>query len=241
MKKLNWNNIRLILMLVAVVLLYAFSLEKNNNRAITELEINFLGDSRLFITEEMVNKLLIEKIGQDRTIVKDELILKSLEGVLTKNQTIESAEVFVTINGKLNAEVKQKTPVARIYDRSSSFYIDYHGTKMPLSDNFSVRVPLVSGRFSDDNKTELTQLFRHIYDDEFLKKNIISIEVKEDQDIILKNRNYNYDILFGKPTGIERKFSNYKAFFQKASQDTLIGMYSQINLKFTKQVVCTKK
>lgn len=241
MKKLNWNNIRLLLMLVAVVLLYAFSLEKNNNRAISELEINFLGDSRLFITEETVNKLLIEKIGQDRTIVKDELILKALEDVLTKNQTIESSEVFVTIDGKLNAEVKQKTPIARIYDRNSSFYIDYQGTKMPLSDNFSARVPLVSGRFSDDNKAELTRLFRHIYDDEFLKKNIISIEVKGDQDIILKNRNYNYDIVFGKPTGIEEKFSNYKAFFQKASQDTLIGMYSQINLKFTKQVVCTKK
>lgn len=241
MKKLNWNNIRLLLMLVAVVLLYAFSLEKNNNRVISELEINFLGDSRLFITEETVNKLLIEKIGSDRTIVKDELILKALEDVLIKNQTIESSEVFVTIDGKLNAEVKQKTPIARIYDRNSSFYIDYQGTKMPLSDNFSARVPLVSGHFSDDNKAELTRLFRHIYDDEFLKKNIISIEVKGDQDIILKNRNYNYDIVFGKPIGIEEKFRNYKAFFQKASQDTLIGMYSQINLKFTNQVVCTKK
>ncbi len=241
MKRLNWNNIRLLLMLIAVVVLYAFSLEKNNNRAIAELEINFLGDSRLFITEETVNKLLIEKIGRDRTVVKDELILKALEGVLTKNQTIESAEVYVTIDGKLNAEVKQKTPVARIHDRNNSFYIDYQGTKMPLSDNFSARVPLVSGRFSDENKTELTRLFRLIYDDEFLKKNIISIEVKDDQDIVLKNRNYNYDIIFGKLTDMEHKFSNYKAFFQKASQDTLIDKYSLINLKFTKQVVCTKK
>ena len=241
MKRLNWNNIRLLLMLIAVVFLYAFGLERNKKRVISEPEIEFYGESRLFITEETVIKLLIEKIGQDRTIVKDELILKALEEVLTKNQTIESAEVFVTIDGKLKAEVKQKTPVARIYDRNRSFYVDYQGTEMPVSSSFSARVPLVFGNLSDDDKAELTRLFRYIYDDEFLKKNIISIEIKDGKEIIMRNRNYEFDIVFGKPSGIERKFSNYKAFFQKASQDTLIGKYSRINLKFTKQVVCTKK
>lgn len=237
----NWNNIRLLLMLIAVVFLYAFGLERNKKRLVSEPEIEFLGDSRLFITEETVNKLLIEKIGQDQTVVKDKLILKALENVLINNQMIEEAEVFVTTDGKLKAEVKQKTPVARVFENSRSFYVDYQGTEMPVSDNFSARVPLVSGRFSDENKTELTRLFRYIYDDEFLKKNIISIEVKDDKDIIMKNRNYNYDIVFGKSKDLERKFSNYKAFFQKASQDSLIEKYSRINLKFTKQVVCTKK
>lgn len=241
MKRLNWNNIRLLLMLIAIVFLYAFGLERNKKRLVSEPEIEFLGDSRLFITEETVNKLLIEKIGQDQTVVKDELILKALENVLINNQTVEEAEVFVTTDGKLKAEVKQKTPVARVFENSRSFYVDYQGTEMPVSDNFSARVPLVSGRFSDENKTELTRLFRYIYDDEFLKKNIISIEVKDDKDIIMKNRNYNYNIVFGKSEDMERKFSNYKAFFQKASQDSLIEKYSRINLKFTKQVVCTKK
>lgn len=228
-------------MLLAVVILYAFGLERNKKRIVSEPEIEFLGDSRLFITEETVNKLLIEKIGRDKTIVKDELILKTLEDVLTNNQTIESVEVFVTIDGRLKAEVKQKTPVARIYNKNRSFYVDCQGSEMPLSENFSARVPLVSAHFYEENKTELTRLFRYIYDDEFLKKNIISIEVKDDENIIMKNRNYNYDIVFGKPTHIERKFNNYKAFFQKASQDTFIEKYSRINLKFTKQVVCTKK
>ena len=71
MKRLNWNNIRLLLMLIAVVFLYAFGLERNKKRVISEPEIEFYGESRLFITEETVNKLLIEKIGQDRTIVKE--------------------------------------------------------------------------------------------------------------------------------------------------------------------------
>ncbi|HEU4497334.1 MAG TPA: cell division protein FtsQ, partial [Flavobacterium sp.] len=32
----------------------------------------------------------------------------------------------------------------------------------------------------------------------------------------------------------------YKAFFQKAVQDSLINNYKTVNLKFTQQVVCTK-
>lgn len=236
-----WNSIRLVLMLVAVVFLYAFGLERNRKRIISAPEIEFQGESRLFITEETVNKLLIESLGSGQTISKDKLILKTLEGVLTNHPIVEEAEVFVTTDGRLKAQVKQKTPIARVFDGDSSFYVDYQGGKMPLSSNFSARVPLVSARFTDADMQELTKLFRYVYEDEFLKKNIIAIEVKDDKNIVMKNRNYGYTIEFGKPSQIERKFNNYKAFFQKASQDTLIEKYSNINLRFTKQVVCTKK
>src|SRR5690606_22903938 len=114
-----------------------------------------------------------------------------------------------------------KTPIARIYDRGSCFYIDYQGSEMPLSENFSARVPLVSARFEEQSKTNLTRLLRYIYDDEFLKKNIISVEMKDDKSVVMKNRNYGYTISFGKADEIERKFDNYKAFFQKASNDSL--------------------
>jgi cell division protein FtsQ len=184
--------------------------------------------------------LLIENFGAEKTIAKENLALKKLESVLTNHPIIEKAEVFVTTKGELKARVKQKTPVARIYNADRSFYIDYQGNTMPLSDNFSARVPLVSARLTQENKEEITRLLRYIYDDEFLKKNITGIEVGSDKNILMKNRNYNYSIDFGKSQNIEQKFKNYKAFFQKASQDSLIEKYSKINLRFTKQVVCTK-
>lgn len=240
MKKLNWNNIRLVLMLMAVVFLYAFGLERNKKRIVSAPKIEFVGESRLFITEDSVNKLLIENFGPKKTITKENLVLKKLESVLINHPIIEQAEVFVTTKGELKAHVKQKTPVARVYDANRSFYIDYQGNTMPLSNNFSARVPLVSGSISSENKKELTRLLRYIYDDDFLKKNITGVEVLSDKNILLKNRNYNYSIDFGKPDGIEQKFNNYKAFFQKASQDSLIEKYSRINLRFNKQVVCTK-
>jgi cell division protein FtsQ len=241
MKKLKWNNIRLLLMLLAIVFLYAFSLDKNNKREVSQPEVEFLGESKPFITQENVNNLLIEKLGKGKTILKDELVLNALESVLTDNGAIENAEVFVTTAGKLKVLVKQKTPIARVFEQNRSFYIDYQGTEMPLSTNFSARVPLVTARITPENKPKLVRLLKYIYQDDFLAKNIISMEVKDDNSLVMKNRNYDFNINFGKITNIERKFNNYKAFYQKAVQDSWIEQYSEINLIFTRQVVCTKK
>jgi cell division protein FtsQ len=73
-----------------------------------------------------------------------------------------------------------------------------------------------------------------------LKKNIIGVKVLPSGSVIMKNRNYDYDIAFGKTIQMERKFKNYKAFFQKAVLDSSIQKYKIVNLRFTQQVVCTK-
>jgi len=240
MKLLNWNNIRLLLMLTAVAVLYNFGFERNKKREISEIQVDFVGENRLFMTEEIVNNLLKENFGNQKKIIKYDLFLKPLESVIKNHPMIETAEVYVTTNGTLKAQVKQKTPIARIYDKNTIYYMDYNGTKMPLSQNFSARVPIVSGNLNEQNKSEINKLLKYIYDDSFLKKNIISVKIDKDNNIEMRNRNYNYTINFGKPNKIERKFNNYKAFFQKASRDTLINKYKNINLNFTKQVVCTK-
>jgi len=240
MKLLNWNNIRLLLMLTAIVALYSFGLERNKKREVSEIQVDFVGENRLFITEETINNLLKENFINQKKITKCDLFLKPLENGIKNHPMIETAEVFVTINGTLKTHVKQKTPIARFYSKNTSYYIDYYGIKMPLSENFSARVPFVLGKLNEQNKEEITELLRYIYDDPFLKKNIISMTINKDNSVYMKNRNYDYTINFGKPNQIERKFNNYKAFFQKAPQDTMIDKYKNINLNFTKQVVCTK-
>ena len=54
------------------------------------------------------------------------------------------------------------------------------------------------------------------------------------------NRNFNYQIDFGRAIKIRAKFNNYKAFFQKAVLDSLLNTYKIVDLRFKQQVVCTK-
>jgi cell division protein FtsQ len=148
--------------------------------------------------------------------------------------------VFVSVDGVLKAVVKQKTPIARVFDGEDSFYIDYKGDRMPLSINFTARVPLVSGEINKKNSEDLTELFRIIYDDAFLKKNIIGVQVMSNGSVKMQNRNFSYQIDFGGTKRMKAKFNNYKAFFQKAVLDSSLYKYKIIDLRFSQQVVCTK-
>ena len=240
MKILNWTNIRLVLMFMLVIFLYSFTSYKNNHRKIAKVDVEILDNNTPFITTEMVNKLLIEKNQDLKTINKVDLDLKKLENSISKQEMIQKVDVFVSVDGILKAVVKQKTPVGRVFDETGSFYIDYEGNRMPLSDNYTARVPLVSGEINVVKKEKLSEVLRMIEKDEFLKKNIIGVQVLPNGSLILENRNYNFGIDFGRTINMERKINNYKAFFQKAVSDSTLNKYKMINLKFTQQVVCIK-
>jgi cell division protein FtsQ len=200
----------------------------------------FVGDNAPFVDQETVNKLLIENNRDAKSIGKDKLDLNRLEKALNAQEMVEKSDVFVSIDGVLKAVVKQKTPIARVFDGDNSFYIDYEGNTMPLSANFTARVPLVSGEINKKNSEELADLFRIIYDDAFLKKNIIGVQIMPNGSLKMLNRNYNYQIDFGGTVRMKAKFNNYKAFFQKAVLDSSLYKYKKIDLRFAQQVVCTK-
>ena len=227
-------------MFALVVFLYSFTSKRNYSRRIKKSAVEFVGETNQFVAPETVNKLLIESNESASALDKVGLDLNKIEKTIDKHGMVEKSEVFVTIDGTLKAMVKQKTPIARVFDEDGSFYIDYQGDKMPLSRIQSARLLLVSGELNKKNIKGLTEFFRFIYNDEFLRKNIIGAQVYSNGALILTNRNYDYKIDYGRTINIEKKFRNYKAFFQKAVQDSSISKYRMINLRFTKQVVCTK-
>ena len=240
MKLFNWANIRLVLMFILVIFLFSFTSKRSDQRKLTKCKITFVEDNAPFIKQEVVNKLLIENNEEVTSIEKEDLDLNMLEKRLNAHKMIEKSDVFLSIDGILKSVVKQKTPIARIFENGSSFYIDYKGDKMPLSTNFTARVPLVSGRINKNNNEDLAALFRLIYDDSFLKKNIIGIQIMPQGNLLMHNRNFDYQIDFGTLTNVEQKFKNYKAFFQKAVLDSSLYKYKKIDLRFSEQVVCTK-
>lgn len=240
MKIFTWTNIRLVLMISVVIFLFSFTSHRNAMRKIKKTEVVFVGQNALFVKPETVNKLLIEKNQELKTINKDGLDLNKLEKSVNGHQMIQRADVFVSVDGVLKAVVEQKTPVGRVFDELGSFYVDNEGNKMPLSDNYTARVPLLSGEITAVKKEKLAEVLKRIAGDDFLKKNIIGVQVLPNGGLIMANRNYDYQIDFGRTINIDRKFKNYKAFFQKAVLDSTLGKYRRINLKFTKQVVCIK-
>ncbi len=233
------NYIKFIVALALVGFLYGFSNKRNAHRNLQKVTIEFTNGDNLYITHETVNKLLIQNNLNIKNIPKEKLVLNDLENILNTNEMIQRAQVYLTIDGELGAIIQQRKPIARV-SKNQTFYIDLEGKIMPLSDAFSARVPLITGTINQNNLTDLHLLTTYIYNDNFLKKNIIGIHQQE-QDFELKLRTNDFTIQFGNTQNIHQKFNNFKAFYQKASKDSTINNYKTVNLQFNNQVVCTKK
>jgi cell division protein FtsQ len=227
-------------LLILVSFLFAFSSIRNSKRKVSEPIVKFIGEENLFVTHETVSKLLIVNQQSVTNKPKEIIDLNDLEVALNSNPMIKEAQAYINVDGKLTAEVNQKKPIARV-STNASYYVDNDGGYMPLSTNYSARVPLVTGYIEKNNLYNVATVARKILSDEFLKKNVVEIHQNENKSIDLKLRKDDFTIQLGSLKKLDKKINNLKAFYQKALRDSTLNKYSVVNLRFDKQVICTKK
>lgn len=232
--------ISFLLLIGSLGFLYSFSLKRNFNKKISQIVVEFEEGNNHFLTHAMVNKLLIQNDTTLKNQAKSVINLYSLEKKVSKNPYVEKASVFLTIGGTLKSTIKQRTPVARIINDDSSYYVDRQGVVVPLSELYSARVMLISGVKDDNEIKEILPLVFFILEDDFLGKEIVGIQKLDADEYQFSVRSGDYKIDFGKLTEIDIKFKKLKAFYNKTFLDKTIENYKTINVKYHNQVVCTK-
>ncbi|QNJ96931.1 cell division protein FtsQ/DivIB [Constantimarinum furrinae] len=237
--KINWRLIKFVILIGLIGFLFSFSKQRNNNRNLKKISIEFLDDNDPFITLDAVNKLLIQNNDSVTSIGKETLVLNEMEHRLLKNPMIRDAEVFVTVDGVLGAKIEQRKPIARV-SASPDYYLDDEGKKMPLSTVYTARVPLITGK-SDTNFTEVTPILLKINEDDFMKKSVVGLHLGNNGKVELRIRKHDFKVILGTAEAIEKKFQNFKAFYKKAKSDKILAEYGVVNLEFGDQVVATKK
>ncbi|MBK5213423.1 MAG: cell division protein FtsQ/DivIB [Flavobacteriaceae bacterium] len=237
--KRSLEILKFVVLLGLIAFLFSFTKKRNDARKITKLDVEFVDENSPFITYNTVNKLLIQNHDKVTSIGKETLVLKEMERRLLENPMIRDAQVYLSVDGTLGAKIEQRKPLGRV-SASPDYYLDADGKKMPLSDVYSARVPIITGS-SKNNFNEVTPLLLKIENDEFMKTSVVGINRKADGDLELELRKTDFKVLFGKPENIEKKFQNFKAFYKKTKQDSTLYSYNMVNLKFDNQVIATKK
>lgn len=240
MLRVNYNYIKVGALAMLVVFLYAFARVKNGARKVQTPKITFKGDDNLFITHENVSKLLIQNQPGMANKPKEIIDLNELETALNSNAMIKEAQVYMSVDGLVTAEIEQRQPIARV-STNASYYVDNEGLFMPLSTNYTARVPLVTGTVLKNDLETVYTIAKAIQEDEFLKQHVVEIQQNNDKTIDLMFRLNDFKIHLGTLDLLEKKINNLKAFYQKAYKDKTLSSYSLVNLKFDNQVICTKK
>lgn len=230
----------LLILLVSMGLLYSFSNARNGQKIVGEPTIEFQSKMNNFLTIQMVNKLLIQNQKTVQIQAKSVIDLYQLEKEVLKNPYIEKASLFITIDGTLNTRIQQRQPIARVITRKKTYYLDLQGVEVPLSANYSARVPLITGVEKEEDLVKVMLLLRKIIADELLKNEVIGIHMDRSKELLLTVRSGNYKIAFGKVEEINQKLRKLKGFYSKALSDSTIYKYKTINIKYHNQVVGVK-
>ena len=72
----------------------AFAHFRNSRRLVEKVEVNFESHGARFLSDSLVDKLLIQNKGKLPWKAKDSLVLSMLESLLEDNPYIDNAEVF---------------------------------------------------------------------------------------------------------------------------------------------------
>ena len=185
--------------------------------------------------------------GQPITNIDIELIENEIKNI----PYVADADVYMTMNGKISCEIKQRKPLMKIINSyGESYYMDYEQSIMPLSSKHSARVLIVNGNINHKlrdtikNNSIINKIYtfaKTISKDEFYKAQIEQVFVNNKNEIELIPKVGSHLIIFGKIENVDEKLEKLKLFYTKGIKKKGWNNYKTINLKYRNQIVCTKK
>jgi len=212
----------------------------------------YIPGNQYFIDKEEIDNILQIKNHQLIGHHLEEINIQALESKLKANPFIESAKVYCDMDGIIWVEITQRQPILRIMNQGDQdFYVDQHGLKIPLSENFTARVLAANGfidePFSGKIDTLHTEIAREVFATaNFIRKDSLwdaqigQIYVNQDHEIELIPRVGSQRILLGNADSLDAKFRNLLAFYKKALPQVGWDAYKTINIKYANQVIGVK-
>lgn len=156
------------------------------------------------------------------------------------------------MDGIITVRVKQREPILRVLNaENQDFYIDVHGLKIPVSQNFTAEVLVANGFISEHFYNRVDTLKTRLAKDLFAAAQFISADtlwnnqieqlyVNDKKDIELIPRLGNQRIILGTADSLDVKFRNLLVFYKMALPKVGWDTYKTINLKYANQIVCEK-
>ncbi len=231
-----------IALLIYFIFAFTFVNKKTDAIIITDIDIDIIDSLHThFICNSDIKNLLFKNHPDlIRKPVKT-LNKESLEQTINKIPYVKNTEIFSSLNGCLHLKVEQRKPIVRLL-KGKGFYIDEEGQRMPLSSNYTARVLIVSGHIKEEAiENELMPLINFIVKNNFWSSQINEIYVDSNYEYILIPRVGGQKIELGKIDNLEKKFSKLYALYKDGFSTVGWNKYKKINLKYDKQVVCTKR
>ena len=221
-------------MFLIFVFLTIFSQKRNSENKMLKVNVDFKHKNGKFLDSQMVNKLLIQRKDTTYLLKEDMLDLKVVEDILISNPMVASADIFRTPQGVLNVKLEERKPIARVINDNEEFYVDNFGYRVPISKNYSARVPIFYGQ-ADKNLEDLVNFIKFIKTDSFAKVEIIDLRNLKNN-YVLGLRSFPFKIIWGENSKNKQKIKKLKFLYSYLGNKDFLKI-EKVNLSFDKQIV----
>ncbi len=235
--KNKWRILKILVTVILFGFLLSFSLKRFNNAKMENVSINMnQSKTPVYFIDEKDIKDLVKQYNPTRKI--GDVKIPELEKKINEIPFVDSANVYMNLNGNLNVDIKQRIPIFRLNKNGKDFYVDEKGVEFPISRNFSYPCMLVMGDVDASEYQELGQLVEKIDKDDFSKKYFIGIK-KEKNNYNLLTSDGNYKVEIGDLENIDFKVKGFKTFVEKYLVYQNPNKYKKISVKYNNQIVTT--
>ena len=206
-----------------------------------EVELTDVSED-ILITKERVYNLVTNSEYNPKGKEVGTIDTKAIETYIEKNKIVKDAQVYFTDSGKMKIKIAQRIPLYKIMNESGNFFVDTEGVMIPAQSVFSVKLPIVSGYVEKDlAANELRNFVLYLQDNPFWEQQIEQIYVNAGGDVELIPKVGNHRIVMGTLTDVDKKLNRLMKFYLKGLNEVGWNRYAVINLKYDKQIVCTKR
>ncbi|WP_415324636.1 cell division protein FtsQ/DivIB [Chryseobacterium sp. MMS23-Vi53] len=236
------NKYRILKIAITVIILgflLSFSLKKFSGQKITDNKISVKMNEKtpVYFVDEKDIREIVKKENPSGKV--GDLNIPALEKKINCLPAVDSANVYLNLNGKLNLDIKQRVPVFRLNKEGRDFYVDEKGVEFPISKTYSHPCMLVTGNVKKDEYEKLAELVGKIDKDDFSKKYFIGISKDRNGDYNLLTSEGNYKVELGDLDNIDLKVKGFKAFVEKYLVYQDPQKYSMVSIKYQNQIVTT--
>ena len=251
-KSYGWIFIALAMAVLAVSAIG--SREASHVQTVAPVVLPLPDGSALVTPEQLLEKLAVSFTKPLSALSLNDIDIKRVEEVLENQAFIADADAFIDDDLQLNIIVTQRVPLLRVIAvNGQNYYLDEDGVRMPLSENYTVRVPVITGNvvlwsddFMDDPDNQLYQLValaKMLREDEFLNALVEQIYINNNGEWVLAPKVGDQVIHLGryeKDITADR-LHRLKIFYREGLPYEGWSKYKSFDLRYDDQVVARKK
>jgi cell division protein FtsQ len=260
----KWKDILSILKWVLLIgyLVVILGFVKNEHQTLHCKNLSYIIDKKhAFVDTSDIFNILTQDSMYPLGYKTRDISVNQIEDAVEMHPAIQNSEAFLQLDGSLFIEVKQRNPVMRVITVSNMhYYVDDQNSLMNTGCNYTADVPVLSGHlpdtlvmaFKNGNDTlklpgypftmnKLIEFAGFLYHDAMWRNLIVQIFINKEHEFELVSRVGIHIIVLGSLDDYAYKMKKLEALYKKAFSEFGWNKYKTINLKYSNQVVCSKK